>query len=120
MNVIPRPWIPGRGKWIAAIILLLVLLPTTLYPAQHDRITRHSFSKRHGFLSNSGVKLLTDSTAYDPTANEVIEQQIFDHMLAMIRSAQHVLVLDLFLWNAWQGAKPELHRNLSTQNWPTP
>ena len=64
----------------------------------------------------AGVRLLADSTVWDPEAGvRVCRQEIFDEMLRSIREADGFIVADFFLWNDWQGAVPERHRALSSE-----
>lgn len=50
------------------------------------------------------VRLLFDQTASDAYGRPVVQQQIFDEMLQVIRGAREFIVLDLFLFNAHRGA----------------
>jgi hypothetical protein len=67
-------------------------------------------------IPDSDVELLIDSTAWDTVRKErVITQEIFDELLDMIARADQFIVLDLFLWNHFQGPVVEDHRKLSTE-----
>ncbi|MDF1535724.1 MAG: phospholipase D-like domain-containing protein [bacterium] len=62
------------------------------------------------------IRLLIDDTAWDESMEQrVIDQEIFDQVLAMIDRADQFVYVDLFLWNPWQGSIPEEHRQLSTE-----
>jgi hypothetical protein len=50
------------------------------------------------------VRLLFDVTSADAYGQPVVQQQIFDEMLRMIRDARRFVVLDQFLFNAHRGA----------------
>lgn len=50
------------------------------------------------------VGLLADVTAADAYGQPVVQQQIFDEMLRMIRDARRFVVLDQFLFNSHRGA----------------
>ena len=52
----------------------------------------------------SDVRLLIDLTAADAYGRPVVQQQIFDEALLMIREARRFIVLDQFLFNAHRGA----------------
>ena len=112
-----KGWIAGRTPWIFILLLLPIILPIQQCLRRPPiQLPGTNFHSRSLPCDPSGIKLLTDTTGYDAGRGErVIEQQIFDHMLAAIQAARRVVVLDLFLWNAWQGAAPELHRNLSDE-----
>ncbi|MCZ6671814.1 MAG: phospholipase D-like domain-containing protein [Verrucomicrobia bacterium] len=67
-------------------------------------------------VMDSDVKLLIDSTAWDPVREQrVIKQEIFDELLDMIARADSFILLDFFLWNHFQGTIAEDHRKLSTE-----
>ncbi len=50
------------------------------------------------------VRLLADVTAADAYGQPIVQQQIFDEMLRMIRDARRFVVLDQFLFNSHRGA----------------
>jgi phosphatidylserine/phosphatidylglycerophosphate/cardiolipin synthase-like enzyme len=67
-------------------------------------------------VSDTDVELLIDSTAWDPARKQrVIHQEIFDELLDMIARADQFIVLDIFLWNHFQGTIIEDHRKLSLE-----
>jgi phosphatidylserine/phosphatidylglycerophosphate/cardiolipin synthase-like enzyme len=75
----------------------------------------HSDSEWYAVLE-SDVELLIDSTAWDPHQKQrVFKQEIFDELLDMIELADRFIVLDIFLWNHFQGTIAEDHRKLSTE-----
>jgi len=43
----------------------------------------------------------------------MLDQAIFDAIIDRIDSASGIILLDMFLFNAWQGPEPEQHRALS-------
>lgn len=53
------------------------------------------------------VRLLIDLTAADAYGRPVVQQQIFDEALRVIREARRFIVLDQFLFNAHRGALDE-------------
>lgn len=62
------------------------------------------------------VELLVDYTGERRSDGErQIQQQIFDGIFQLIDQAQHLIVLDMFLFNDFQGEAPELHRALSAE-----
>jgi hypothetical protein len=108
----------SRKFWmmtIAAIFLALTVLPLLLYRSHPLPPGTDGMSKPVQ-ISPEHVNLLIDSTAFDPaTGKRVIQQVIFDEILAMIKRADRFICLDLFLWNPWQGNIPEDHRAVSTE-----
>jgi phosphatidylserine/phosphatidylglycerophosphate/cardiolipin synthase-like enzyme len=50
------------------------------------------------------VRLLTDTTTADGFGRRILEQQIFDELLRVVRDAREFIVLDMFLFNDQRGA----------------
>ena len=61
------------------------------------------------------ITFLADRTYVDAAGDRFSEQQIFDEVLAMIARAEHYVLLDMFLYNDWQGNPPETTRALSSE-----
>ncbi|WLD57655.1 phospholipase D-like domain-containing protein [Salinispirillum sp. LH 10-3-1] len=61
------------------------------------------------------VKFLADVTYVDDSGERHTEQTIFDEIFGLIDAAEHFLLLDMFLFNSFQGAEPETHRALSSE-----
>lgn len=61
------------------------------------------------------VQFLADVTYSDADGERHMEQQIFDAVLDMIANARQLLVVDMFLFNDFQGAGDEPHRVLSSE-----
>ncbi|PID60649.1 MAG: phospholipase [Gammaproteobacteria bacterium] len=61
------------------------------------------------------AEFLADDSAIDATGQRRVDQEIFDRLFAMIAAARELVVLDLFLFNDWQGPVPETHRALSAE-----
>lgn len=113
-----KSWIAGHWEILAiaaAVAVLLVLLPLLLHgtrplPSGTD-IDGESVP-----TAPEDIRLLIDDTAWDTTAGtRIINQEIFDELLAMIGRADKFIYLDLFLWNPWKGSIPEEHRKLASE-----
>lgn len=63
----------------------------------------------------SNVEFLADSTYVDANGERQIEQQIFDAALEMIAEARQLVLVDMFLFNDFQGALTQTHRALSSE-----
>jgi len=59
------------------------------------------------------VEFLADTTWVDEAGVRHVEQRIFDAVFDMIRSARRLVLLDMFLYNDFQGSMPERTRMLS-------
>ncbi|MBT4161114.1 MAG: phospholipase [Gammaproteobacteria bacterium] len=63
----------------------------------------------------SHVRFLTDLTWVDEFGDRHFEQEIFDEVFRLVNSAERFVLLDMFLYNNFQGKVPERHRQLSTE-----
>ena len=61
------------------------------------------------------VSFLADISWIDDSGNRQLEQQIFDEVFTLIEEARHYLLIDMFLFNDWQGPAAETHRALSSE-----
>lgn len=61
------------------------------------------------------IHLLTDDTWIDEHGKRRVQQQIFDAVFAMVQSARRFVLLDMFLFNDFQGQPPEQTRALSSE-----
>ena len=61
----------------------------------------------------SDVEFLADKTWVDETGNRFSEQHIFDRVFSIIEKSRKFLLLDLFLYNDFQGKEQETTRLLS-------
>ena len=66
-------------------------------------------------LPASNVAFLGDSSWVDAEGERQTKQEIFDAVFAMIAEARSLIVIDIFLFNAFQGPQPEIHRMLSSE-----
>lgn len=60
------------------------------------------------------IQFFNDSSWVD-TGTRRLSQSLFDGLLTSIQSATDLIVLDMFLFNQWQGPVPENHRALSAE-----
>ncbi|MFK7853371.1 MAG: phospholipase D-like domain-containing protein [Granulosicoccus sp.] len=61
------------------------------------------------------VVFLNDESWLDAKGNRQLSQQLFDQVLFNIDSAERLILLDMFLFNDWQGPIPESHRSLASE-----
>jgi len=90
--------------------VLLSLAPGCCYHAVKPLPAGLSY--RSEPLPATDVRFLRDQTSVDAAGTRVIDQQIFDEVFAMIAKAEHVAVVDMFLFNEFLGAGPAPHRRL--------
>ena len=65
--------------------------------------------------SASDVVFLADNSWVDKNGQRHLQQQIFDAVVSMINGARQVILLDMFLFNHWQGPVRESHRALADE-----
>jgi phosphatidylserine/phosphatidylglycerophosphate/cardiolipin synthase-like enzyme len=82
----------------------------------------HSFKSLPDGISYQGehrateeVVFLSDSTWIDQEGQRQVEQTIFDDLFQIIAGAEKLIVLDMFLYNDFQGPVPETTRALSSE-----
>ena len=82
----------------------------------------HSFKSLPEGISYQGkhraaeeVEFLADSTWVDKDGQRQVEQSVFDDLFQIIAGAEKLIVLDMFLYNDFQGPVPETTRALSSE-----
>ncbi len=107
----------GRGKrrigrWIVSAILayavVTALVRYWMPPPASVGLQGMQHSAEH-------VQFLHDDSWLDEQGERQLSQQIFDEVFRMIAQADRFIVLDMFLFNAWQGPVPEEHHALSEE-----
>jgi len=64
---------------------------------------------------SENVQFFHDDSWIDEQGQRQLSQNIFDGWLSSIRDAEKFILLDMFLFNAWQGPAPERHRSLAAE-----
>lgn len=64
-------------------------------------------------VPESSVKFLYDATYLDKNGARQSKQEIFDEVFKMIKGAKKFILVDMFLFNDFQGKETENHRKLS-------
>ncbi|EKF74214.1 hypothetical protein A11A3_09450 [Alcanivorax hongdengensis A-11-3] len=102
-----RPWKTG--------FLLLVTLVATMGLWHRYKPLPDGLDFRGKLQPASDLSLLVDDTWVDSHEQRHSRQQIFDEYFRLIRQAQQLVVVDMFLYNDFQGTPPETLRRLSQQ-----
>jgi phosphatidylserine/phosphatidylglycerophosphate/cardiolipin synthase-like enzyme len=63
----------------------------------------------------TSVKFLHDDSWLDPNGKRHLDQAVFDEIFRIIRQAERFILVDMFLFNDWQGPAPETHRALADE-----
>lgn len=58
---------------------------------------------------------LSDESWLTDNGERQLSQQLFDQIIASINQSKELILLDMFLFNDWQGPVPESHRLLSAE-----
>jgi len=61
------------------------------------------------------VSFISDETYIDETGERFVEQKIFDEVISMIDNADKYILIDMFLFNDFQGLSPEKTRGISSE-----
>lgn len=101
------------GRRLAALALLLLYAGTAAWqvtkplPAGLDQATP--------WRPAADVAFLADTTWLDASGRQHTERQIFDEVFRLIRQAERLVVLDMFLLNDFAGDAAAGHRALSAE-----
>lgn len=97
--------------------VLVTLLAITLVIAgyQYWRALPAGLSMVSPWHEDANPQLLYDTTFVRADGNRVMHQEIFDETLQLIQHAQHLIVLDMFLFNAFGADQVAESRPLSSQ-----
>jgi len=106
-----KPHALSLRKFLIGIVIYVCLVYsiTALTPAP-NAVSINFLPKAVG-----NVSLLHDLSWIDTNGERQLEQQIFDAVLEMIKSADQFILIDMFLFNDWQGPIKESHRALSSE-----
>lgn len=66
-------------------------------------------------VPGESVAFYGDTTALDKKGERVLRQEVWNAIFRMIDGAERYVLVDMYLWNDWQGATPETARALSRE-----
>jgi len=128
MNAYEEQTIPAEGaeesqkkefpkwlKWAGLVLLALVLLLAALEAYQYLKPLPAGLSYRGELRPATDVRFIPDTTYVDDGGTRYVRQEIFDEVFSMIENAEKLLIIDMFLFNDFQGPKPETTRGLSSE-----
>jgi len=99
----------GLG-WLALVVVAAMIYGNNLPLPDDTSLTGEEF-----MVPDDSVELLVDRTYVDEDGTRHTDQQIFDEVMAMIERADDYILVDMFLFNDWQGDPPELTRALASE-----
>ena len=102
-------------RYLLATLLLLVLLIGLIGLVHQRKAPPEGIGIAWPERPLEDATLLHDLTWHDADGERHLSQEIFDNVFALIAQAEQLIVLDMFLFNAFQGEPPETHRALSSE-----
>ncbi|MEX0931246.1 MAG: phospholipase D-like domain-containing protein [Candidatus Paceibacterota bacterium] len=72
-----------------------------------------SFEGEYRMVNPEDIRFFADRTYTDEAGNRVVEQEIFDEVFHMIAEAKEYILVDMFLYNQYQGWQKEDTRGLA-------
>ncbi len=96
------------GVLVVAYVLVVFVITSLIPPP--EAVAMSSVSR-----PANEVRFLADTSWMDESGNRQIQQQIFDAVFELIDESHHFLLIDMFLFNDWQGPAAETHRALSAE-----
>ncbi len=105
---------PAR-RWLRHLLAAVILVFAAVGAYGVYRPLPEGLSIDGAYRTVSDVAFLADLTYIDPNGRRQTEQAIFDEAFALINGARRFVLVDMFLYNAFQGEQPETHRALSAE-----
>ncbi len=101
--------LPRKRWWIIGVVTYVVLSVAVraIVPAPEGTAVQSSW------YPAEDATLLIDQSWIDENNNRVLQQTLFDAVLQQIARADRYVLVDMFLFNDWQGPTPETHRALT-------
>jgi phosphatidylserine/phosphatidylglycerophosphate/cardiolipin synthase-like enzyme len=108
-----KPSRPGRRLRLAALALLTLYAGTAAW--QVSKPLPEGLDQAAPWRTVTDVAFLADTTWLDVSGQQHTERQIFDEVFRLIRQAEQLVVLDMFLLNDFAGDAAAGHRALSAE-----
>lgn len=98
------------------ILIIIILIIVGLFNIFKPLPSGVSYDGEVFGVPDDSVAFISDLTFFDNTIDErVIKQQIFDEVFAMIKNAENYILIDMFLFNDFQGKESASFRQLSSE-----
>lgn len=104
-----------RGKTILRLLALLLFAVAAFATYHVFKPLPEGLDMSAPARGASNVEFLADKTYVDASGQRQMDQEIFDAIFAMIAGARQFVLVDMFLFNDFQGELTETHRELSTE-----
>ncbi len=111
LSEFPRRLCRGTGYLLTLLILymLVVSVIRIIVPPSEAVGLQGMPREAHG------LQFLHDDTWLNALGDRYLYQSIFDTVFTVIADSRELLLVDMFLFNDWQGPSPETHRALSAE-----
>ena len=106
----------GLIKRIVKFLVFIVIVVSIILAFRHtfkDMPQGLSLQGEKYMVPASAVEFFADQTFLDKEQKRQVDQKIFSEIFRMIRGAEHYILLDMFLFNSYQGSTVEKTRALS-------
>lgn len=97
------------------IVITGLVIAVMIYQTQKPLPAGVSVEGEQHMVPDEAVRFLADRTYVDSSGKRHSEQEIFNEVLHMIERAQEYILVDMFLYNEFQGSKPERTRALARE-----
>jgi phosphatidylserine/phosphatidylglycerophosphate/cardiolipin synthase-like enzyme len=105
-----------KKKKIILISIIVILILVGLFNIFKPLPIGVSSSGEIFKVPNDSVTFISDLTFFDNTIDDrIMEQGIFDEVFAMIKNAEKYILIDMFLFNDFQGKENVSFRKLSSE-----
>lgn len=108
---------PRSKRWwkLLAVCLGIAVFTSLVFSCQSRKPLPDGISYSGAERPAADIEFLADLTYVDASGARRVEQEIFDSILEIIAAARRFIVLDMFLYNPFQGPVPETTRPLSDE-----
>lgn len=97
-----------------AVLITIILVVSAMFFTSCQSLPEGMSTTSNTFSAEKG-KLFVDNTAVNEDGERHSEQEIFDEAFRLIEQADKLIMLDMFLFNDFQGPNPEKHREVSSE-----
>lgn len=95
------------------VILLVIIVSNAIW--HRYQVLPKGMAVQSDPVPADHLALLIDDTWQTPSGTQGIRQEIFDEVFRLINQAEHLVVVDMFLFNDFLGAGTKAYRPLSEQ-----
>jgi phosphatidylserine/phosphatidylglycerophosphate/cardiolipin synthase-like enzyme len=102
-----------KTKALSLVIGLIILV--TLFNIYKPLPDGTNFEGEIFMVRNSSISFIADKTSFDDIDGRKTDQEIFNEIFSMIDNAENYILIDMFLFNDFQGKEKETTRALSKE-----